>query len=123
MTDTELRRPSLDESESGNHSFEVEEAGKRKLIRKGSTSSDGATTHHLPPPKTTCAALTMLVLGVVLIISGAVIYFGPANDTSRGLPIFLLGGISKWSDIAILSFSHIKDEYGKLLWRYSRISS
>jgi hypothetical protein len=76
-------------------SFEMQGGyDKNNLLRRRAPIAQFARS---PPPKTTCAALIFLIMGIAFTTSGASIYFGPAHDTSRGLPIFILGLISKYS--------------------------
>lgn len=50
-----------------------------------------ATMNQYPPPRTTLCAGVLLLMGIILLTTGLVIFFGPGSD--RGLPILILGAI------------------------------
>ena len=49
-----------------------------------------------PPPRTTMCASFLFLGGITLFIAGMVIYFNPKQGRDSGLPIFVLGLISKY---------------------------
>lgn len=48
-----------------------------------------------PPPRTTLAAGLFLLGGIVFSVAGLSVFLGPTGTNERGLPMIILGGISK----------------------------
>lgn len=63
-----------------------------------------STVSRYPPPKTTAAALGLFLGGCILFICGLTVYFKSSKGGDTGMPIFILGLISKLSRSSYYTF-------------------